>query len=113
MHLNVEQYLILQTQYATYMLRLHLWPSSGRIYQDVTSVAETCRRHTNLYLYDETNVTHFLFRLLRIKGLYMFRALLAHPQEALNNQHLVYCVRVMSVGCTRIGVFHSYTSEAI
>jgi hypothetical protein len=25
---------------------------------------------------------HFLFNLLRIKGLYMFRALLAHPQEA-------------------------------
>jgi hypothetical protein len=24
---------------------------------------------------------HFLFRLLRIKDLYMFRALLAHPQE--------------------------------
>jgi hypothetical protein len=34
----------------------------------------------------------------------MFRALLAHPQEALNKRHLVYCVRVMSVGCTRIGV---------
>jgi hypothetical protein len=31
----------------------------------------------------------------------MFRALLAHPQEALNERHLVYCVRVMSVGCTR------------
>jgi hypothetical protein len=27
----------------------------------------------------------------------MFRALLAHLQEALNKQHLVYCVRVMSV----------------
>jgi hypothetical protein len=33
----------------------------------------------------------------------MFRALLAHPQEALHKGHLVYCVRVMSVGCTRIG----------
>jgi hypothetical protein len=42
---------------------------------------------------------HFLFSLLRIKGLYMFRALLAHPQEALDKRHLVYCVRVMSVGC--------------
>jgi hypothetical protein len=50
----------------------------------------------------ETNVMHFLFNLLRIKGLYMFRALLAYPQEALNKRHLVYCVRVMSVGCTRI-----------
>jgi hypothetical protein len=28
----------------------------------------------------------------------MFRALLAHPQEALNKRHLVYCVRGMSVG---------------
>jgi hypothetical protein len=32
----------------------------------------------------------------------MFRALLAHPQEELHKQHLVYCVRVMSVGCTRV-----------
>jgi hypothetical protein len=46
---------------------------------------------------------HFLFSLLRIKGLYMFRALLAHPQEALHKCHFVYCVRVMSVDCTRIG----------
>jgi hypothetical protein len=28
----------------------------------------------------------------------MFRALFAHPQEALHKRHLVYCVRVMSVG---------------
>jgi hypothetical protein len=42
---------------------------------------------------------HFSFNLLRIKGLYMFRALLAHPQEALHKRHLVYCVRIMSVGC--------------
>jgi hypothetical protein len=30
--------------------------------------------------YNEINVMHFSFGLLRIKGLYMFRALLAHPQ---------------------------------
>jgi hypothetical protein len=42
---------------------------------------------------------HFLFSLFRIKGLYMFRTLLSHPQEVLNKQHLVYCVHVMSVGC--------------
>jgi hypothetical protein len=41
---------------------------------------------------------HFLFSLLRIKGLHMFRALLAHPQKALHKRHLVYCVRVMSIG---------------
>jgi hypothetical protein len=29
----------------------------------------------------------------------MFRALLANPQEALHKWHLIYCVRVMSVGC--------------
>jgi hypothetical protein len=32
----------------------------------------------------------------------MFRALLAHPQEVPHKCHLVYYVRVMSVGCTRI-----------
>jgi hypothetical protein len=47
--------------------------------------------------YSETNVMYFLFILLRIKGLYKFRALLAHPQEVLHKRHLVYCVRVMSV----------------
>jgi hypothetical protein len=29
----------------------------------------------------------------------MFRTLLAHPQEVLHKRHLVYCVRIMSVGC--------------
>jgi hypothetical protein len=33
------------------------------------------------YQYIETNVMHSLFSLLRIKGLYMFRALLAHLQD--------------------------------
>jgi hypothetical protein len=54
-----------------------------------------------LFQYNETNLMHFLFSLLRIKCLYMFRALLEHPQEALHKRHLVYCVSVMSVGCTR------------
>jgi hypothetical protein len=35
----------------------------------------------------------------------MFRALLTHPQKALHKSLLVYCLRVMSVGCTRIGVY--------
>jgi hypothetical protein len=34
--------------------------------------------------YSETNVMHFLLNVLRIKGLYMFQALPAHPQEALD-----------------------------
>jgi hypothetical protein len=46
----------------------------------------------------------FSFSSLRIKGLYMFRALLADPQEALHKRHLICCVRVMSVGRTMIGV---------
>jgi hypothetical protein len=42
----------------------------------------------------------------------MFRALLAHPHKAQHKRHLVYCVRVMSVGCTRIGVkLHSWCSQ--
>jgi hypothetical protein len=53
------------------------------------------------YQYSETNVMHVLFNLPRIKGLYMFRALLAHPQEVHHKRQLVYCVRVVTVGCTR------------
>jgi hypothetical protein len=49
--------------------------------------------------YSETNVMHFSFSLLRIKVLYMFRALLADRQVALNKLHLVCCVLVMSVDC--------------
>jgi hypothetical protein len=47
---------------------------------------------------------HSSFDLLKIKVLYMFRALLAHPQEVLNKRHLVYCVRIMSVGCGTVAV---------
>jgi hypothetical protein len=50
-----------------------------------------------LHQYGETNMMHFLFSLLRIKSLYMFRALLTDPQEALHKRHLVSCVRVLSV----------------
>jgi hypothetical protein len=32
----------------------------------------------------------------------MFRALLSHPQEALNKRHLVYSVRVISIGCYQV-----------
>jgi hypothetical protein len=57
-----------------------------------------------VHQYNETNVMHFPFNLLRIKSLYMFRALLAHPREALHIRHLVYCVRIMSVGCGTVAV---------
>jgi hypothetical protein len=46
--------------------------------------------------YNETNVMLFLFSLLRFKGLYTFRTLLAHPQEAFHKRHFVQCVRVVS-----------------
>jgi hypothetical protein len=44
---------------------------------------------------------HFLFSLLRMKGFYMFRALLADPQEALPTRPFVYGGRVMTVGGPR------------
>jgi hypothetical protein len=52
--------------------------------------------------YNKTNVMQFSFNLLRIKDLYMFRALLALPQEVLHKRHLVHCVRIMSVAVPRL-----------
>jgi hypothetical protein len=43
-----------------------------------------------------------------MNGFYMFRALLTHPQKALNKRHLVYSVRVMSVGCTLVQITDMY-----
>jgi hypothetical protein len=57
-----------------------------------------------VYQYIKTNVIQFLLNLLRINGLYMFRALLAHPQEVPHKRRLVDYVCLMPVGCTRIGV---------
>jgi hypothetical protein len=64
-----------------------------------------------VYQHSETNVMHFLFSLLRIKGLDMFRALLAHPPEVLNKRQLVYCVRVMSVGCANPGAANWHNTD--
>jgi hypothetical protein len=59
---------------------------------------------TSVHQYSETNAMHFLLSLLRIKGLYSFRALHVQPQEAPHKRHLEYfVVRVMSFGCIRIG----------
>jgi hypothetical protein len=58
-----------------------------------------------VYQYNETNVMHFSFNLLRIKCLYMFRALLTHPQEALHKRHLVYCTRILSVGSATVAIY--------
>jgi hypothetical protein len=43
----------------------------------------------------------------------MFRALLAHPQEALYKRHLVYCVCVRSVGSTPILVQPTDTTHIL
>jgi hypothetical protein len=51
-----------------------------------------------------TNVMHFSFSLLRIRGLYMFRALLAHPQKVLNKRNLVYCMHITPVYCGTVAV---------
>jgi hypothetical protein len=47
---------------------------------------------------------HFSFNLFRTTGLYVFRALLAHPQGVLHKRHLLCCVRVMSIGCGTVVV---------
>jgi hypothetical protein len=55
-----------------------------------------------VYQYIETNVMQFSFNLLRIKGLYMFRALLARPQRA-HTSDIWYiacgCQLAVSTGC--------------
>jgi hypothetical protein len=61
--------------------------------------------------YNKTNVMHFSFNLLRIKGLYMFRTLLVHPQEALHKRRLEYCLRFMYVGCATIAVFTAIVAQ--
>jgi hypothetical protein len=62
-----------------------------------------------VYQYSETKAMHILFNLLRIKGLYMSRELLAYPQEAAagldfhsnpaaanwHNTHAIYQVQFM------------------
>jgi hypothetical protein len=61
--------------------------------------------------YNETNVMHFSFSLLRIKGLYMFRALLAHPQEGYTNGiWYVACVQCQLQCCGMVAVRRSLTS---
>jgi hypothetical protein len=63
-----------------------------------------CWPYIIVYQCNETNVMKFSLNLWRIKGHYMFRALLAHPQEAIHKRHLVYCMRITSVGCGTVAV---------
>jgi hypothetical protein len=78
------------------MFRL-ISPSSGLVqYINVTMVGKFTLKKKVLHQYNETNMMHLSFNLLRIKGLYMFQALLTYPQEALHKRHLLYCFRIMS-----------------
>jgi hypothetical protein len=74
-------------------------------YKEVSICPSACNEFADRITdqYNETNVMYFLFNLLRIKRLYMFRALLVHPQEVLHKRHLIYCVR-MSVGYGNVRV---------
>jgi hypothetical protein len=56
------------------------------------------RGKIDLSQYTETNVMHFLFSLIRIKGLCMFGALLAHHQEALQSCSWYIACVLLSVG---------------
>jgi hypothetical protein len=68
---------------------------------DYRHVCKTCAFHDALQAEKQKEVCRTPLICIRIKGLYKFRALLAHPQEALHTRDLVYCVRVMLVGCYR------------
>jgi hypothetical protein len=43
----------------------------------------------------------------------MFRALVAHPQEALQKINLVYCMRIMSVGLGTVAALQPCHSQQI
>jgi hypothetical protein len=74
-----------------------------KYYSLVLHDVHSCCNSTVSYQYSETNVMHFVFNLLRIKGLCMFRALLAQLHEdCTNGTWYVYCMRVMSVSCTLV-----------
>jgi hypothetical protein len=62
-------------------------------------------RHISGTQYSKINEMHFLYYIYdELTTPTMFRALLAQLQEALHKQRLVYCMLVMSVGCTSNGV---------
>jgi hypothetical protein len=80
-------------------------------HNQITKLIYTCTRKHNIKMYlkyrghictVKQKWCTFYQNLLRIQGLYMFRGLLVHPQEAQHKRHLVNCVRGRSVGYTRI-----------
>jgi hypothetical protein len=80
---------------------------TGKVLWHALSLAHThTHTHTPLSYISTTKPTwcSVSFNLLRIKGLYMFRPLLARLRESLHRRNLVYWVRIMSVGCGTVEV---------
>jgi hypothetical protein len=65
---------------------LHLEANSSTTSHDIPTKINIFLTYVIVYQYSKTNVMHFLFSLLSIKGPYVFRALLAPPQEALRKR---------------------------
>jgi hypothetical protein len=70
-----------------------MWGSTDYKSEFLTNLIKVGTYNTNQGGTGISQRDHFLFNLLRIKGLYMFRALLAHAQEALHKRHFIHCVR--------------------
>jgi hypothetical protein len=68
-----------------------------------------CWPYITVYQYIETNVMHFLFNLFRIKGLYMFWALPAHPQKVLKNGTWYIACVLCQLAAAGFGVEQSST----
>jgi hypothetical protein len=87
-------YVVLKANSHYFPISVHHSPTSlmeaNFFYTDLVPAYINTFRKT-VYQYSETNVMHVLFNLLRIKGIYMFRALLAHPQEAVHKRHGILC----------------------
>jgi hypothetical protein len=64
------------------------------------------------YQYSKTNVMHLLFNLFRIKGFYMFRALLAHLQQALQKRHWYIACVLCQLAAPGLEWFHSKPGAA-
>jgi hypothetical protein len=66
-----------------------------------------------VYQYSKTNVMLFLFNLLRIMGLYVFQALLAHPQKVLTSGTWYIASVLCQLAATRVRVERSYTPNLV
>jgi hypothetical protein len=104
MHVKLCEFVTFKSVWISYRSGQLLWPSSRSCFYEgfITNLMFLPCIVVDNYI--KTNVMHFLLSLLRVKGLYMFRALLAHLLVVLHKRHL-YCVCVMSDGCARCRCF--------